>query len=69
MPCLRGEASGLPGPMNREPTDPAERPGAGIPGFQTGEDVNKFVIRPAGRMPETAHFMKEFARELMPMEN
>ncbi|MFC7642774.1 LLM class flavin-dependent oxidoreductase [Streptosporangium lutulentum] len=31
--------------------------------------ITKFVVRQAGRTPETEHFMEEFARELMPMEN
>ena len=34
---------GVARPVNREPTDPAGRPGAGIPGFQSREDVNMRV--------------------------
>jgi hypothetical protein len=40
--------------VNREPTDPVEKPGAGIPGFQTGEGVRLWTrigFRLDGNLP------------------
>jgi hypothetical protein len=45
------------------------RPARGIPALQCGEDVNKFVIRPAAGQANMGEFIDRFVAELVPRQN